>query len=217
MNERLTEVSAISFACRCCGTCCSSDLEIFVNTQDIWNLRNHFRRPTSFLIENYLAVERRPEFGSYPVCVLRTRKGYCPFLSYHLCSVHPSRPAGCRLFPVVHSYAVSGESVFARADFLDSCPGGKEAKRRGLNEWLASNDFHSYDDMMALQRRLGTLGRVRLDEPDMKTLETITFDFDTLDDFPFRNDYPIGVEPARATIRWLSDRVEDFLVERKSK
>lgn len=211
MVGRLTENSEIFFTCKCCGTCCSSDLEIFINSQDVWNLRNHFRTPTSVLFEKYLVLERRPEFGSFPLCLIRVHNGYCPFLLYRLCSVHPARPAACRMFPVVHSYGGSCESVFSMAPFGDFCQGGRDGRRWTLEGWLAGIDFSACEKVVSLQHRLAGLFKLRIGDAALRELERMLFDFDSLENFPFLGDFSQDRASTDAAINWISEKAERFL------
>jgi uncharacterized protein len=207
MNYDLNEKMTFNFECLCCGECCGSGLEIFLNSLDIWNLRSRFRTPTGDLIEKFLIVERRAEFGSYPLCLIRHTDGRCPFQDGKLCAIHPVRPASCRLFPVTHQYGARGEAVFEMARGFDFCKGGENAPPVALDEWLAGNSIGDYEKAVEIQKRLTPLARLRLGDREMTRVYEILFNFDSAAGFLFAGNYPEGREPAAEAIDWIHKQI----------
>ncbi len=203
--------NCFSFSCKCCGVCCSAGLDIFINSMDIWNLRNYYQKPTGYIIEKYLVIERRAEYGSYPLCLIRHGNDGCPFLEGNLCGIHQSRPAGCRLFPVTQYYLGDGKPMFELAPDRDFCPGETGAMQTTLDRWLADNSFGMYDKVIRLQHRLSGLLKVRLDDNGMRELFGIIFDFDSCSGFPYNAEYPNEPSAGDAAMEWIIGKADGFL------
>jgi len=203
-----------SFSCKCCGVCCRTGLDIFINSLDIWNLRNYFQKPTEYIIEKYFVLERRDEYGSYPLCLIRHGEDGCPFVDGNLCGIHSSRPAGCRLFPVTQYYSGDGKPVFELAPDRGFCPGETDAQKTTLDQWLADNSIEMYDKVVRLQHRLSGLLKVRLDDSGMRELFEILFDFDSCSGFPYKGEYSRDVRAGDEAMGWIVVRVDEFLRQR---
>ncbi|HOC92851.1 MAG TPA: YkgJ family cysteine cluster protein [bacterium] len=203
--------SSVAFECECCGVCCASGLEIFLNTVDIFKLRAYFKRPTRELIEEYLILEQRAEYGAYPLCLIRMGEGGCPFLDGRLCSVHPARPAGCRLFPVIHYHDASRGEVFAFAEDMNFCPGRRRAEERPLTDWLEENVFRDYEKASQFQKMLAPLSRCRVPENVSETLFGTLFDFDSAEGFPFVGAYDAGADAMAEALEWTERRLIEIL------
>jgi hypothetical protein len=203
--------SLVAFECECCGVCCASGLEIFLNTVDMLKLRAHFKKPTRELINNFLKLEQRAEYGSYPLCLIRMGKGGCPFLEGRLCAIHPARPAGCRLFPVAHYHdAVRGE-VFSFAEDMDFCGGRRRTENRPLREWLEGNDFRDYEKATLFQKMMIPLSRRRVPEDVSEALFAALYDFDSAGDFPLAGAYEAGADAMAEALEWTERRLKDIL------
>ena len=204
-------VAPLQFECAMCGVCCGAGLEIFINSLDIWNLRNNFKQPSGMILEKYLIAERRPEFGSYPVCTIGMKAGRCPFQNENLCGIHPARPAGCRLFPAAQFYDGRGESRFVLSPERDFCAGVIRGSEKNLSGWLAENNFDMYEDVMKIQESLRPMMKARLGEREYERLSRILFDFDSFDTFPFRSEYPKAALAAKRAVEWVSREAADFM------
>jgi len=194
-----------------CGTCCGSGLDIFVNTMDVWNLRGCFGAPTGEIIEKYLTIERRPEFGSYPICTIRMPEERCPFMDGTLCGIHPARPAGCRLFPLAQYYDENGTARFTVFPENEFCKGEISGSSEDITEWLVENDFDSYRMIIEIQKTLRPLSIMNLKQSDFDRISGILFDFDSADDFCFRGEYPKGKAAAEKAIEWVFRKTEEFM------
>jgi len=211
--EKLSDTSTFRFACRCCGTCCKSGLDIFLNPLDVWNIRNTLKKTTQELAGDCIVMETRPEYGPFPFCFINMKEGYCPFLHDRLCSIHHARPAACRFFPVVHFYEGRRESAFAISDDVDDCPGRKEEKEHILTGWLAVNSFFSYKDIIDFLPELQEKLPEKLDDKNLLRLFATLYDFDTVDDFPYSGIFPEGEKDGQRAVRWIIQRVRQILRE----
>lgn len=209
--RKLQSDSEFNFKCVCCGNCCASDLDIFLNPLDVWILRNEKRKPTNFLHRQFLKMDRRPEYGDYPFCFLKMREGVCPFLDGKLCTVHHARPACCRAFPVVQFFSPDGIPEFALSTDVPNCPGLRESKVYTLEEWLNVINFGDYMEIVEFMPELaeklkGGVAREVLDQ-----LFTIFYDFDELADFPFPNDYHYDSRRASKVSKWMIRKARAIL------
>gem|GEM_PF-1807102 len=211
VEMHLTEKSVFHFECRKCGVCCGSGLEIYLNSLDVWKLRNHLRMPSGETIEKYLSVERRAEYGSFPLCLIRHAEERCRFQDERLCSIHPARPASCRLFPVTHLHGWDGKTFFELASDFDFCKGGEGAPEITLESWLSANSIADYEKVIEIQKSLTPLLRARLKDSEMDFLFRILFDFDAADGFPFRGEYPDDRWSAEAALEWIERETLNFM------
>jgi Fe-S-cluster containining protein len=203
--------SSFNFECRQCGICCGSGLEIYVNSLDIWKIRNHFHEPTGVIIQKYLTLEMRAEYGSYPLCLIRHKDGRCPFNDGRLCTIHQARPASCRLFPVTHVYGSKGESRFAAEISFDFCNGVNDAPEIAFDNWLLENAIGDYEKVIDIQKCLSSLMKVRLDENKRNSVFNILFDYDSEAGFPFRDIYPEDKESEIGMLDWIEQETNAFM------
>ncbi len=208
---KLTEHSDFRFKCKCCGKCCRSDLDIFLNIRDIWNLRVELCLPTYRMRGIYYEVLRRKEYGSYPICILKMNDGNCRFLDGDLCAIHKRRPSGCRMFPVMHSYDHEGNSSFELINDFEFCDGHSDEEKVLLCDWLDEIDFSDYEKCIELQTKMVFLSRANLDESEWERLTNILYDFDLLEDFPYKNEYPENRETDSIAIDWLICKAESII------
>ena len=215
--ERLTEDSAFSYTCQCCGKCCKSDLDIFLNPLDVWNIRNILNVPTWELHGKYIRIETRFEYGSFPFCFIAMNQGHCPFLEGNLCSIHYARPAACRFFPVVHFFDQEGRSAFALSSDLPDCPGFLQEKQYLLAGWLAMNKYHDYEPYIEFMPELDRLLRDKFaGNPDEKLQNEIfetLYNFDNVLDFPYKEKFPESEKTGRKALKWIIGRVRKLLGE----
>jgi Fe-S-cluster containining protein len=78
--------------CLRCGVCCS-ETEMLLETEDIERLQREGYRKTFFA-----------KLDSKGYFTLKNFKGYCVFYDKEnqRCKVRAARPAGCRIYPVMH-------------------------------------------------------------------------------------------------------------------
>ncbi len=208
-NDKLNEDDIIRFSCKCCGTCCKSGLEIFLNPLDVWNLRNNLNITTDEINGKYIIYEKRFEYGTYPICLLKLNRKRCVFLESNLCSIHHFRPAACRFFPVMQYYNSDRVPAYALTPDKEMCPGLKEEKRYSVMGWLVINMYSSYYPLISFMPGVATACMKKTDDETRDLLYEVMFNFDLIDDFPFRKQ----IQPAdnrRADgqfIKWLKNKV----------
>ncbi|MGD2169746.1 MAG: YkgJ family cysteine cluster protein [Chlamydiota bacterium] len=85
----------LKFKCTECGKCCTGkDGYVFLSTDDIKNLSQHFK----ISVQEFLEKFTRVEYGKIALKDLN-RKGDCIFLNKKKCMVYNNRPLQCRTFP----------------------------------------------------------------------------------------------------------------------
>jgi len=211
-TEKLDDDSIIRFQCACCGSCCRSGLDIFLNPLDVWNIRNAMKKPTQFLKRNYFRFETMLEYGVYPFCLIKMRKnGYCPFAEDNLCSIHHFRPAACRFYPVVHYFDGKRESSFAVSPDVPGCPGLKAEKKYSLQGWLIVNKFLMYEGIIEMTPEIAEALGKPFDEEISAPLFDIMFNFDEVDDFPFRDSFPMEGSSDDKFAAWLRRKVRAYI------
>lgn len=212
-NDRLNEDDVIRFTCTCCGVCCKSGLEIFLNPMDVWNLRNNLGITTDKINSKYIVFERRFEYGAYPVCLLKLKGKKCVFLDGNLCSIHHFRPAACRFFPVMQYYDSDRSPAYAMTPDRDMCPGLEEEKQYTVMGWLVINMFGAYYPVMKLVPEIAQACMMKTDDATCEELFRVMYNFDTVEDFPFRKQIqpPDNRKAARQFIKWLQTKTAEIL------
>ena len=78
--------------CMRCGVCCQ-ETDMLLSTQDIKHLEKQGYTQDSFV-----------RFDVEGYAILRNRQGHCVFYNpkEQRCDVYVSRPAGCRVYPVIY-------------------------------------------------------------------------------------------------------------------
>jgi Fe-S-cluster containining protein len=105
------------FNCKCCGDCCSGDMDIFLNHYDLYKIAAHLgMKSTRELFERKLVELKEGQKGLLlPKLLFKTHPyRFCPFLVNDLdednvlkgyCSLHPfTKPLVCILAPTSREY-----------------------------------------------------------------------------------------------------------------
>lgn len=209
--EKLKEEAVFSFQCQCCGNCCCSGLEIYLNPLDVWRLRNNLKAPTSEMKEKYLVIETRSEYGQFPLCLIKMNGESCPFLDGRLCSAHPGRPSSCRIHPIVHFFDENRDSSFSMSPDLDRCPGMSKEKTYILTGWLAINMFHLNNDLLDFYVKMIKKFDMRSPIANLEALFDILYNFDNVEDFPFKEYYPGNRDSDNAYLEWVISKASMIL------
>jgi Fe-S-cluster containining protein len=100
-TAQLARTTPFSYACHACKRCCH--YQVRVNPYDVLTLARHLGTSTTQVKRQYLDEDST---------LLRDKGGACVFLNERGCSVHPSRPLACRLYPLSREIKSSGEEYF---------------------------------------------------------------------------------------------------------
>ena len=100
-----TRASPFSYDCKACGRCCRNKV-IRVNPYEIARLAEHLGTTTTEVLTKYT------ESGG--AALTATDDGWCVFFDPRTgCTVHPSRPLVCRLYPLGRHARPDGSETFA--------------------------------------------------------------------------------------------------------
>ena len=103
-----------AFECQCCGRCCHGRGGIRVSRTEIETISAFLDLdPAEFIVRYTLLRNGNREIGI-------TDDGACHFLKDKVCSIHPVKPAICRLWPWLPG-ALSEEMGFL--SLKQDCPG----------------------------------------------------------------------------------------------
>ncbi|QEN05846.1 hypothetical protein EW093_14430 [Thiospirochaeta perfilievii] len=125
------------FQCKCCGDCCSGDMEIFLNLYDLYKIAKHRGyTSTKTLFDNRIvSIAKGQNSMLFPRMVFKKYPyKFCPFLINDVdekmnirgfCSLHPyTKPLVCILAPHSKIYDNdSKESKYIYTKPTESCPG----------------------------------------------------------------------------------------------
>lgn len=203
--------SLITFQCQCCGRCCRSGYEIFLDPLDVWNLRNCLKKSTAKLADKHIILESRPEFGHFPLCLIRMKGSYCPHLDGNLCTIHHARPGSCRIYPVAQYFDENRDVAFTEGPDLEHCPGIEKGRMNTVMGWLVVNRFPEHHNIVefysAMIKKLDSLPK----DSDTSELSAILYNFDTLDDFPYKGVFSADVNSSHSAVKWIIKKATKYL------
>jgi len=127
------------------------------------------------------------------------------------------RPGGCRLFPAVQYFDSSGEQVYSLGKGYDFCTGVSEGKNIKMSDWLEENDFSIYSGNIEFQKKIGFLGRIKIDQRIKDGLIEILFDFDSLPEFPYKENYEKEIGSMIEKRDWILSFADEYVRENVKK
>jgi uncharacterized protein len=97
--KTLSKKSKIPFKCTLCGNCCRN-LEVVLTSFDILEASRFLKMSSLQFCKQYVAFHTGSN-SHLPIAMLeQIQHGACAFLKDRKCSIHPSRPGVCRLYPL---------------------------------------------------------------------------------------------------------------------
>jgi Fe-S-cluster containining protein len=129
-----------------CFNACCRDLNQFLTPYDILRLKNHLGITSGTFIEKYTIRHIGPETG-LPVITLKPLPEsdlQCPFVTPAGCSVYPSRPSSCRIYPLARAITRNRETGKINEHFAllkeSHCCGFQQQKMQTVREWMRSQE-----------------------------------------------------------------------------
>ncbi len=184
--------------CKGCHACCCSMADtIFLDPYDAYRLEAGLETGFAPLLEQHLELRVSdgvilpgPRADRKLVIGGKAEESACTFLNEEgRCSVHGSRPAICRLFPLGRIYVEEGGHRY----FLQTQECAKERRTKiKIRKWMDTPEFGKYeayvdrwhDVVRSIAGRAADLSEAQLKELDMFLLKVFYLtDYDTAGDF----------------------------------
>ena len=133
-----------------CFNACCRDLNQFLAPYDILQLKNHLNIRSEEFLATYTSCHIGPETG-LPVVTLKPRGGAqreCPFVTSSGCSVYPSRPSSCRIYPLARTVSRCRQTGRLTEHFAlireSHCRGFQQNRRQNVSQWLQNQQLGVY-------------------------------------------------------------------------
>lgn len=156
MDKRLQEImdnfesmkigvdDSFKFHCKQCGKCCIHREDILLSPKDIYNISEELGLTPEKMFEQYCEVYVGSDSRIPLVRILpRGSVKRCPLLKDRKCSVHESKPAVCKLYPLGRTllvdYANTTQKKFRVEDTIFIFTGGEcgdDTESHTVREWL---------------------------------------------------------------------------------
>lgn len=125
------------FSCKCCGDCCSGEMNIKLNLYDLYKMARHlnYNSTQELFLHGYVRFEKGQHDLFLPTMVFKKNPyPFCPFLINDMddemnlkgyCSLHPYiKPLVCILSPYSKVYDCdTGSYSYSVVKPSDHCPG----------------------------------------------------------------------------------------------
>jgi Fe-S-cluster containining protein len=108
VSSRLTRASAFSYVCNRCLRCCYAK-HIQTNPYEIARIARHQGVSTTECRERWTV-------DGLGTVLAQTATGACVFLGADGCTIHPSRPLVCRMYPLGRHVSSDGSERFSHAE-----------------------------------------------------------------------------------------------------
>lgn len=189
------------FSCKCCGDCCSGEMDIKLNIYDLYKMAKHLhlKNTKELFLQGYVKFEKGQNELFIPTMVFKKSPyPFCPFLINDVdeefnvrgfCSLHPYiKPLVCILSPYSKVYDCdTGEYSYSVVKPSDHCPGKFEKMQLTPEEYLEPVQQeivweHRYFDLLHHIKEKNTanynqrLYYFNIDRPFEEILEDITKD-----------------------------------------
>ncbi len=148
----------MTFSCTLCGECCSGDMEVFLNSYDLYKMGRFlgFHRSETLFQRGRVTLSQGQGGLSLPKIRFKSQPfPFCPFLINDLtekglrglCSLHEKhKPLVCALAPLSRTLDLKKkEEEFSFILPHPTCPGGEKTKKLDLgkvrSDWKAELDL----------------------------------------------------------------------------
>lgn len=136
-----------------CFNLCCRDLNQFLTPYEILRLKNHFNLDSGTFLAKYTQSHNGPATG-LPIITLKPGPGNdrpCPFVSPEGCRVYTSRPASCRIYPLMRGVQRDPQSGELKIHYAllkePHCRGFEQAKTQSVDQWVDSQELEPYNTM----------------------------------------------------------------------
>ena len=141
-----------------CFNACCRDLNQFLTPYEILRLKAHLNMDSGSFLARYTRLHIGPATG-LPIVSLKPGPGVdrpCPFVSPQGCRVYASRPASCRIYPLMRGVQRDCQSGRTQIHYAllkePHCRGFEQPATHSVNRWIASQGlepFNAQNDRMA--------------------------------------------------------------------
>lgn len=131
-------VAAGTGGCNGCSACCHSVGDLVVLTPfDVYEMVKHMNQSFDELIDKHIELREKNKI-LLPHLKMEGPTERCSFLNVEgRCSIHPSRPNICRLFPLGRIYEQDTFKYFLQ---IGSCPKSQLTKVQ-VREWIGISNY----------------------------------------------------------------------------
>ena len=175
--KKISGDEVVQFRCTMSGNCCRN-MEIFLNPYDILQLTTVLNKATGDIIrDDLIFLKGKEQLFSRPV-LKGARLGTCTFNKERKCTIHPSRPLSCRLFPLAR---VNQEFYLQETDY---CLGIRQDYKQSLAEYLKQEESQEWLSLSEACHQVIREGEESLKgvDPDpflIRLIELMLYDYDT--------------------------------------
>ena len=184
-----------------CFTRCCKDADMYLYPYDVVRMKNRLSLSSGRFLDRYTfqAVRDNPYFPSVMLKMSDNEEKWCPFLSNNGCMIYEDRPFSCRAYPLERAVARAGNENERTVLFFVAedpyCMGHEEVRQWTVNEWIADQEIHPYNDMNDLWVDIDTLFRTNpwgpqgMDSPALKMAFMACFNVDEFKKFIFESTF----------------------------